>query len=123
MLRAHYGDLLSVALKRSPEALSAVASEWASFKYSWFQQYERPVPDWPAYVEIQEGLGIYGRTRWHRFGRRVKRLAQELLFMTTQHVCRYFDGWEWAAKKQRYLSKVLTSEYEHEYEYEYVYKY
>ena len=32
--------------------------------------------------------------------------------MTTEHVCRHFDGWEWVAKKQRYLSNVLTSEYE-----------
>ena len=32
--------------------------------------------------------------------------------MTIQHVGQCFDGWEWAAKKQCYLSAVLTADYE-----------
>lgn len=113
LLNERQGDLLSKALERSPEALSAAAAEWAWFKYSWFHGYRRPVPDWPAYIEIQEGLGIYGQTRYHRFGRRIKRLTQELLLTTTQHVCRYFDGWEWVVNKRRYLSQVLISTYDY----------
>jgi hypothetical protein len=37
---------------------------------------------------------------------------REFLLMTIRHVGRYFDVWEWAAKKQRYRGAVLTADYE-----------
>ena len=111
LLQQHYDDLLASALEPSPEALSAAADAWEWFKYSYFGKYRLPVPDWPVYVEIQEGLGIYGRTWAHRYGRRVKRVAQRHMLRIFQYVCRHFGGWKWAAEKQRYLKGVLTSEY------------
>jgi hypothetical protein len=55
-----------------------------AFTNEYFLSRGRPVPGWPQYAEIQEGLGIYGQTKYHRLGRAVKREAQKRLKPLTE---------------------------------------
>ena len=67
-LRWKYSEFLAEALHRSPETLEQAASEWETFVDEFFRNQGRVIPNWPQYVEIQEGVGIYGP--WRRLKRR-----------------------------------------------------
>jgi hypothetical protein len=71
-LKSRYPDILSEALERSPKNMAIAASLWAEYSNTFYISRGRPVPDIPLYVEIQEGLGIYGRRAIQRFLRRIK---------------------------------------------------
>ena len=49
------------------------ASQWAEFSNLFYTSRGLPVPDLPLYVNIQEGLGIYGRGPVERVARILKR--------------------------------------------------
>lgn len=66
-LNRRYPELLLEALERSSENLALAASLWTEFSHTFFTSRDRGVPDLPLYVEIQEGLGIYGRGWIERF--------------------------------------------------------
>lgn len=87
-LRWQHGRLLAEALRRTPEALELAASAWKVFVSDYFR--DRPVPDWPQYVEIQEGLGLYGRSPFERTFRKLKRTAQKRLNVLWDAFC---EGW------------------------------
>ena len=72
-----YPELLMEALHRSAETLTLAASEWKAFVEDFFRDKGRAVPDSPLYVEIQEGIGIYGGSSFERFVRRLKGTAQK----------------------------------------------
>jgi hypothetical protein len=78
-LQQKYPKFMADALDRSPEALNLAASEWKYFTYDVFESRGIPVPDLPQYVEIQEGLGIYGRSNFERTLRKLKRASQKWL--------------------------------------------
>jgi len=71
-LSLRYPELISEALERSSEDLALAASLWTEFSQTFFTSRGCGVPDLPLYVEIQEGLGIYGRGWIDRFLRRIK---------------------------------------------------
>jgi hypothetical protein len=77
-LHREYPELVDEALERSPENLASAAREWKSFASHWNNPGD-PIPDHPSFVEIQEGLGLYGRTPLERSLRRIKRTAQKRL--------------------------------------------
>ena len=77
-LHREYPELVDEALERSPENLASAARERNSFAYPWNNRGD-PIPDHPSFVEIQEGLGLYGRTPLERSLRRIKRTAQKRL--------------------------------------------
>ena len=60
-LNLRYPDLMSEALERSSENLALASALWTEFSHTFFTSRGWEVPDLPLYVEIQEGLGIYGR--------------------------------------------------------------
>jgi hypothetical protein len=72
-LRWRHPLLLLEALRRSPETIAMAALLWAEFSNLFYIGRGRPVPDLPQYVEIQEGLGIYGRSPIERSLRKFKR--------------------------------------------------
>jgi hypothetical protein len=86
-LRRKYPDLLAEALHRNPETLALAASEWKSFVDEYFPEGNYTVPDRSQYVEIQEALGIYGRSKFERTFRRIKRTAQNRLNMFLDGLC------------------------------------
>ena len=71
-LKLRHPELLSEALERSSKNMAIAASLWAEFSNTFYTSRGRPVPDLPLYVEIQEGLGIYGRGSLERFVRKIK---------------------------------------------------
>ena len=83
-LKWKYPDLFREALQRSPEALKIAASEWESFTNKFFRT--QPVPTWPQYVEIQEGLGLYGKSPVERRLRKLKRNIQKRLNMLLDQI-------------------------------------
>jgi hypothetical protein len=72
-LRWRHPQLLSEALQRSPEAMAMAAVHWAEFSNLFYISQGHPIPDLPQYVEIQEALGIYGRSPIERAVRKFKR--------------------------------------------------
>jgi hypothetical protein len=72
-LEMRYPDLLSEALERSSKNMAIAASLWAEFSNTFYISQDLPVPDLPLYVEIQEGLGLYGHGTIEQFIRKIKR--------------------------------------------------
>jgi hypothetical protein len=103
--------LVEKILERSPENLANIASQWHSFTEQFFTSKGRPVPDWPQYVNVQEELGIFGKTPGHRYGRRIRRLAQEQLKNALDVVCKRYPNWEWAKQTHCYFTAALVPEY------------
>ena len=89
-LRLLYRELLAEALHRTPETLELAASEWKAFTDETFRNRGRPVPDWPQYVEIQEALGLRGRSSFERTLRKLKRTTQKRLDVLWDEFC---EGW------------------------------
>lgn len=73
ILRKDYPDILADALYRSSETLALAESEWMKFADEFFTSRGFQVPEYPQYVEIQEALGLYGRSRFERILRKLKR--------------------------------------------------
>jgi hypothetical protein len=59
-LRNKYPDLLSEALLRTPERLSEAEAEWGEFTQANYLSKGLGVPEYPQFVQIQEGLGHVG---------------------------------------------------------------
>lgn len=78
-LQKNHPRLLTEALRRSPENLARAASEWKAFTDEIYINRDIAVPDYPMYVEIKEALGLYGRSKFERVFRRLKRRAQRRL--------------------------------------------
>lgn len=78
-LRRQYPRLMADALRRSKQSIDLAASQWNIFTTEMYTDRGQPIPDWPQYIEIQEGLGLYGRSRLERVGRKLKRRAQKWL--------------------------------------------
>jgi hypothetical protein len=72
-LKLRHPELLSEALDRSSENMAMAASLWVEFSNMFYTSQGHAVPDLPLYVEIKEGLGIYGRGPIERFLRKTKR--------------------------------------------------
>jgi hypothetical protein len=81
MLQKRYPEFMREGLQRSPEALKLAASEWNYFVEDVFGSRGIPVPNWSQYVEIQEGLGIYGRSEFERTLQKLRRASQKWLNM------------------------------------------
>jgi hypothetical protein len=60
-LRWSHPEILSNALQWSSENMEMAASLWAEFSNLFYTSRGRQVPELPLFVEIQEGLGVYGR--------------------------------------------------------------
>ena len=74
-LRETYPDLLAEALHRGSENLALATSEWRAFTTDYYLDKNITIPDYPDYVEIQEALGICGRSKLKRWLRKLKRNA------------------------------------------------
>ena len=74
-LRKEYPDLLTEILYRSSERLALAKSEWIAFIDEHYIRSGLQVPEYSQYVEIQEALGLYGRSQFERTLRRLKRIG------------------------------------------------
>ena len=95
----------------SSEHRNDLVVEWEHFASEFYLQRARPVPDWPAYVDIQESLRTMGNSQYHQAARKYKRTAQEKFKIVFDRICEVFPGWKWAAKKRCYLSGALCETY------------
>jgi hypothetical protein len=111
VLRGSFSEYIEDLLDRSPERLAYAASKWKSLSQKFFLDKGRPVPDWPMYVEIQEELGIYGRSRLHRLQRVLKRKVQQRLKDIFERVTLLYPQWNWAARSYCYLTAALSNHY------------
>ena len=71
-LAIKYLDLVPLSLKRSPGTWKAAAVEWECF-VNHMGEAGAPYLQSPFYVEIQEGLGVYGKNALEQFVRMIKR--------------------------------------------------
>jgi hypothetical protein len=108
LLMKHYEDILAEPLTRSPKNLEAARAQWDNLVDVRFRKRGRGLPDWPNFIEIQEGLEIYGS----RLKRRIKRMWQKQVFRTVNVLSAEFPKWKWAAKKRCYLESVFSNVYE-----------
>jgi hypothetical protein len=72
-LRKDYPDLIAETLYRSSEALAFAKSEWTAFVDDYYIASGLQLPEYPQYVEVQEALGLYGRSQFECTLRRLKR--------------------------------------------------
>jgi hypothetical protein len=75
-LQLEHPKVINEALRRTPETLVMAAAEWKTFSDEFYGNQGLTLPDWPQYLEIQESLGLYGRTPAERNFRRLKRNVQ-----------------------------------------------
>jgi hypothetical protein len=107
-LMKYYGDIVAEPLMKTQNNLDAARIEWDKLVNESFHQRGRGVPDWPIFIEIQEGLGIYGS----RLKRRLMKLWQKQVFRTVNVLSAEFPSWKWAARKRCYLESVFSNVYE-----------
>lgn len=110
-LQLYFPKLLVKAPDKSPATLSGIASEYESLAIEFFHKSRPPVADWPQFVEIQQGLEIYGKTGYHRLCRKVKMNAQRQLKYIFDQISGYFPGWKWAEQLQCYFTASLSDVY------------
>jgi hypothetical protein len=110
-LALSFPELLREALTKNPQIMPHIAWEWQAFTEEFFLSRGRPVPDWSQYVEVQQGLGLYGQTKYHRIARETKRKVQMALELVLRPVCGLYPGWGWASRKHCYLTAALSDEY------------
>jgi hypothetical protein len=72
-LRESYPDLLEEALHRSPVSISLAAFEWEEMTVEFNYTIGGTSTKKPVYVEIQETLGLYGKSKLERWFRKIKR--------------------------------------------------
>jgi hypothetical protein len=106
-----FSQFVDDLLDRSPERLARASSEWKLFSQKFFINRGRPVPDWAMYMEIQEELGIYGKSRLHRLRRVLKRKVQLGLKSVLETACLQYPQWKWATRAQCYLTAALSNQY------------
>jgi hypothetical protein len=63
-LQQLYPYLLAKALERSPERVARAVSEWKAFVDECYLSKDRAVPDYPEFIEIQEAIRKYGRSKF-----------------------------------------------------------
>jgi hypothetical protein len=111
-LTKHYGDLMAKPLERTRNNLEGARTAWDNMVDVWFHQRGRGLPDWPAFVEIQEGLAIYEQTFIHRLKRKMEKARQKQMFRVVSMLSRIFPSWKWAGRKRCYLESRLADVYE-----------
>ena len=82
-----YPDLLIQALRRFSENLRLAASEWRAFSAESYLDKNLTIPEYPDYVEIQEALGICGRSKLERWFRKLKRNALKRWIVIIDKYC------------------------------------
>ena len=108
-LNLSFPNLVKKAIDLSGVGKRKIEEEWANFASEFFHCRGRPVPDWPAYVYIQESLGILGNTPSHRTARKIKKTMQGKLRSFLEKICILFPNWAWAARKKCYLDGALLT--------------
>jgi hypothetical protein len=110
LLELVHPEYMEEALKKTPETLALAASEWEKFSNIYFRKLGRPVPDWPVFEEIQEGLGLpvpaYRRTH-----RQLKRKLQRQLEVVLERISERAPSWKWVQGAKCYLAAALSDRY------------
>ena len=88
-LRHDHPEFLEEALLRNSTTLALAAVEWKAVVEDHFLSKGLSIPRCPLYVQIQEGLGLYGRWEWERKVRKIKRQAQKRLALFVDHLRRW----------------------------------
>ena len=92
-----------VVIKRTPENLQGAREQWTQFVDTFFTQKNRPVPDWPVYVQAQQELGIQGDRDIDRLGRSVKRSLQMRLAVLLEPLSVKVPRWSWVSRAHCYF--------------------
>lgn len=111
-LNLSFPRLVEEVLLPSAEQRADFVLEWNNFASEFYINLGRPVPERPAYIYIQESLGIVGRGKYYELYRKFRRAAQEKLKVLFDRLCIAFPTWKWAARKRCYLSGALSERYE-----------
>lgn len=99
------------ALDRTPETLQDASDEWNEFTDIFFRKQNRPVPEWPFYIQVQEELGIYRNTTTDRLGRTLRRKALRRLSLVFKRLSETFPNWTWASRNHCYTTAAVWNHY------------
>jgi hypothetical protein len=102
---------LAAALKRTPQKILDTKREWQDFTRIFFTSQGRPVPSWPAYVEIQQGLGILGRSKYSMMKIGLTDKVQSVLLVVLRRILNMFPRSTWAKGKYCYLQSAGWHKY------------
>jgi hypothetical protein len=104
-----FPDMVWEVIRNSTKTPLRIKYEWESFVTEFFTSRGRAIPNWDRYIEVQEGLGLIGKS--DRRARVLKRKAQEVLKGAFYVISNSFPHWNWAAKRHCYLVSAGTSRY------------
>jgi hypothetical protein len=110
LLELVHPEYMAEALKKTPETLAAAASEWDRFSNTYYRDLGRPVPDWPVFEEIQEGLGLSMPSDRYTH-RQLKRKLQRQLQLVVERISERIPSLKWAASAQCYLAAAISDKY------------
>ena len=110
ILEAMAPNTMKEALQRNPETLTHATGVWKDMTDRFFRDLGRPVPGWPGFVEIQEELGIEGKSAVHCAARRIKRRAQMVWRRMIDELSVKFPKSRSLKRKRCYLSAALTTD-------------
>jgi hypothetical protein len=109
-LETKHKKFFDEALERSPENMKLARAEWEWFVETFYTQMGRPLPDWPIYIEIQEGLRI-DRNSYQRLARVLKAQVYWLLKKAFGGMAKRYPSWRWAREQHCYYSAGLLEKY------------
>jgi len=110
-LKKYYSNELAKALVPTKQLLARAALEWENFTTNWFVKQGRPVPDWPPYIEIQEGLGIYGKGKLSFLRRTIHRKVQKGLLPIYGWLANLFPSSKWLSQRHCYYVALFCERY------------
>ena len=99
------------ALDRTPETLQDASDEWTEFTDTFFRKQNRPVPEWPFYVQVQEELGIYQNSTTDRLRRTLRRKILKQLSFVFRRLSETFPNWTWASTNHCYTAAAVWDKY------------
>ena len=110
-LGGRFNSTLNEILNPSPEALQHASDEWNEFTNTFFKNHNRPVPEWPVYIQIQEELGIYKNSTVDRARRALRKKALTGLSFVLGRLTKAFPDWAWASRSHCYATATVWNRY------------
>jgi hypothetical protein len=105
----YFGQLMENACRLSPENLEAATYEWRNFINVFFFRFERPVPDWLQYIQIQRRLGKLDL--WDHGTKALRRQVRQQLRLVFNHLSQKYPRWKWAVKMKCFFTAAASDKY------------
>lgn len=99
------------ATEKTPQAMESARWLWKAVVKN-FEENNRPVPDWPLFIEMQEGLELRETNLWSRIKRGVERIRLKGLLALMDNLPPWVPKNDWVEKRHCYLRAMFAEKWE-----------